>query len=105
MSWIARVVWACAHLILLAVIAVPLIGALVGWGSTAAIIAYIVAVVAILIPVGYHEVLKHSEAFYRREIGHGLERAYHGTGVLEGTVDDPKDLRLIVLSDQHKGTR
>lgn len=54
--------------------------------------------------VGYLQVLRRSERFYRSEIARGLTRAFESDRVLTDALDVETD-RLIVFSDLHKGTR
>ena len=66
--------------------------------------ALLVAAILVLVIVGYTQTLKRSTTLYRATIDRGLDRAYTGPRVYEETVGIGA-LRLIIFSDQHKGTR
>ena len=93
----AVVVWPIVLLTILAIV-------LGGWGSTLAVIGCVTVGVLTAAIVAYLQVLKRSDTVYRRSIADGLTRAFEGSRVIEENVD-VRQLRLIVLSDQHKGTR
>lgn len=79
------------------------LGIWVGWGSTAAIIAYAVFGVLILAFISYTQLMK-INTLYRAAIAARFDEVFNGDRLLEETVDLDK-LKVVVLSDQHKGAR
>jgi len=74
-----------------------------GAWSLPAIVAYVVVAAMVVIVVGYVQLMKRSDRFYRARIAAGLERAWRRPDrILEV---DLSELKLVVFSDQHKGTR
>jgi hypothetical protein len=80
------------------------LGFVVGWGSTAAVAALLVAAACVIGVVAYVMALKRNETLYRREIAAGLDAALDAASREERDFDLATD-RLVVFSDQHKGVR
>jgi predicted phosphodiesterase len=91
----------CAFAGLLACI---VIGRTAGWGSTAAIIAYAFVAVLVLIFVAYWQLMKRSATLYQRAIASRFDEVFRGKHLLEETLP-LEEIKLVVLSDQHKGGR
>jgi UDP-2,3-diacylglucosamine pyrophosphatase LpxH len=104
LTLIAPAVRLSIRLIGIALVAAVVLGVVAGWGARPAILAYAVLAVLVAAVTVYRLLVKYHDGFYRGEIARGLDRACRGKHFLEETV--PLDeLRLIVMSDQHRGTR
>ena len=107
MSILGRVVWV---LTFVAVVAVPTLGVVfILVLATELSVTYLYAalgagVLSVGGIVGYVRVLKRNDWLYRREIAHGLDAAFENPDVPERTFNFDTE-RLVVFSDQHKGTR
>ena len=80
------------------------VGLAIGWASTGAIVAYAVLALLVAALIAYWQLMKHSDSIYQAAIAAKLDEAFSGPSLLEESRSADK-LKLVVLSDQHKGTR
>jgi hypothetical protein len=76
-----------------------------GLGSTPAIVAFAVAAGSVLAILGYIQILKRNYGFYCRSIANRLDQVFDNPDIPERTFDLDGDEKVVIFSDQHKGTR
>jgi predicted phosphodiesterase len=107
MSLLARVVRGLTYVAMasfVAVIVLSVVALATDLSSTYPYVALGAFAVSVASVIAYVMVLKRSDRLYRREVARGLDAAFANPEVPERSFDLDTG-RLVVLSDQHKGTR